>query len=105
MFRSANSKPDPNNFGAGSVMKLGNDSYMVIAEGNNVSLLDMATFQRVGHWMEVQDVYFMTEVEARKLGNKIEGVTFSDYELMPRGFKELKFFMATPGHESGVKLC
>lgn len=102
MFRGTTTKPELKNFGAGSIMKLGNDSYLVVAEGNQVSLLNLETFQRNGQWVEVENVYFLSEEDARELGNMVDGVTFSDYELLPRGFKELKFVDATPAHGAGT---
>jgi len=101
MFRGTNTKPELKNFGAGSIMSLGIDSYLVVAEGKEVALMNLATFQREGHWVEVQDVYFLSEEDARELGNMIDGVTFSDYELMPRGIKEMKFIDATPAYSGG----
>jgi hypothetical protein len=95
MFKDTTpTKIDRANFGAGSMVKDGADFYLVIAVGPRlVGLVYLEKFQLIGGdeaWLDVMDCNHLTESEARKLVAIINGRTFSDFELLPGGLKDMR---------------
>ena len=94
MFRG--SKPSdisPKNFGAGSIIEGSpGDRWLVVNYGDNsVRLVDLNYFGLLNGSVAVEDPNYLTETQARELVRLIDDCyTFSDYELVPEGLKEIR---------------
>lgn len=94
MFKTNNySKPDKKNFGVGSIIiEHTRETYLVIPYNeNSVRLLSLTTMEPSVKVVSVLDVHHLTQDEARKLVELIEGNNaFSDLTFKPEGFKFYK---------------
>lgn len=89
MFRGTKkSELDPKNFGAGSIVQVCNEHYLVIATSEfSVSLLCLATFSIVAKAISVEDPNFISEDECRTLISGRGNTAFSDCDFIPSGLK------------------
>lgn len=89
MFRGTKkSELDPKNFGAGSIVQVCNEQYLIIATNPKaIGLLCLATFSIVAKQIPVEDPNFVSEEECRTLIRGLENVAFSDCDFIPSGLK------------------
>lgn len=96
MFRGqVKSKIDPEHFGSGSVIVLSKEKWLVVHSNNFVYALNLRTFEMTDDGVEVEDVYFMSESEARELCDLCDNsCTYSDFTLNAEGVKTMPFKFA-----------
>ena len=91
MFRPENESREFTQFGVGSIIIGGRSRYLVCSQFDNfLFLLDLKTFREASDGaVEVTDVNFITENEARALVHSLsDGGAFSDYNYDSKGLKD-----------------
>jgi len=87
MFRDISGvEPNTKYFGSGSIMRAGNEMYLVIGGKGSVELFDLNKFELVGHPVDVEDPNYLTKDETRNLGGVLQ-YTLSDFSLDCIGLK------------------
>lgn len=91
MFKTnQNTEMSKDKFGAGSIMKRGNQKFLVCATSSkSVMIVRMSSFQQVENsTINVSDINHLTEDEFRKLGYTL-GCTLSDFDFDTKGLKDI----------------
>lgn len=96
MFRDkTKAAMDAKHFGVGSTIHTHRTTpeYLLVGEGTSIRVVNLETMVFVGPAVEVEDLNFLTEKEARKVvdntvGNDLQ-FTFTDFTLDPKGLKRV----------------
>lgn len=94
MFRGTAGEINPTNFGAGSIVKAGEQvTYLVVATDDNVvTFVDLQTMKVLPVATKVENIYHLSKNETRELLNVcFPKYTFSDFDFIAEGLKEQSF--------------
>ncbi len=90
MFREIKySNIDPKVVGVGSIVRAGNDKYLIISSIKDVvSLMSLSSFKILPSATTVADVNYLTKEEVKDLLDGSTDYTFSDWDFDPAGIKK-----------------
>lgn len=74
------------NFGAGSIIKVSSEEYLVVAQGSSVRLLHLSDFELIGPSVPVEDANFLSRAEVDKLIAPLQCAR-SDCDYIAKGLK------------------
>lgn len=88
MFRGkTKSKMQPDQFGVGSIIKAADD-YLVVGFVKSVKVLNLVTMELSHDLVDVEDINFISENEARKICTLVNpNWAFTDFEIDAKGLK------------------